>query len=227
MKVRVEIKSFLLMCLVASLAIGGVSYPSAQSKPNAPREALLTAMRAQLNAKSYRAKEVQTGTGEDVGIGYITMGNYVAPDKYHASVERSLGSSGRSEVILLGGVAYSKKAGGEWQEKQVEPQRMELEFARLRHAGLIDNLSGARNVDVKLAGQEELDGSMMLIYQYSFSPPETVMKLHNRVWVGVGDGLPHKIEVKWGTTQKGLKFAFKTTTTFFDYNADIVIRAPM
>lgn len=229
MTVQVALKSFLLICLLVSFAVGGGNYRSAQTKPNpSPREALLAAMRAQLNAKSYRMREVQSSTGDGVGFSTITRWNYLAPDKYHATVETASGGSGKDEIILLGGVGYAKTQDGQWQNKQFGPERIELEYARLRNAVLIDHLTRARDADVRLAGQVELDGSTMLIYQYSYAgPPEQVTRHPAEVWVGVRDGLPHRIEVGWGTTQKGLKFSFKTTTSYFDYNADVIIEAPM
>lgn len=228
MTVQVALKSFLLICLLVPFAVGGGNYLAAQSKPNrSPREALLIAMRAQLNARSYRMREVQFSTGEGAGFSTITMWKYLAPDKYHAAVETP-GAGVKGELILLGGVGFAKAVDGQWQRKQFEPGRIELEVARLRNSQLIDDLTKAREADVKLAGQVELDGSTMLIYQYSYAGPrEEVTRYPAEVWVGVRDGLPHRIEVGWGANQKGLQFSFKTTTSYFDYNADVTIEAPM
>jgi hypothetical protein len=85
-----------------------------------------------------------------------------------------------------------------------------------------------KDADVKLVGQEELDGSPVVIYQYSYAGPQgTGTRIQTRVWVGVGNGLPTKIEVESWTSQKGLQFTLRTTTTYFDYDADIVIEAPL
>jgi hypothetical protein len=106
--------SLFVICVFASVAVSGGSYLSTQSTPKAYREALLTAMNSKLHAKSYRLKEIQSGAGEGVAVSTVTMGDYVAPDKYHATVETSSGNSVKSEVILLAGMAFARTAGGTW-----------------------------------------------------------------------------------------------------------------
>jgi hypothetical protein len=114
------------------------------------------------------------------------------------------------------------------ERKQIDRQRIDLEFGRLRQETLIDKLTRAKDAEVRLVGQEDLDGSTMFIYQYSYEGLQgTGTWTQTRVWVGVGNELPKKIEVESRTSQKGLQFTFKTTTTYFDYDADIVIEAPM
>src|ERR1043166_7552895 len=119
--------SLFVICVFASVAVSGGSYLSTQSTPKAYREALLTAMNSKLHAKSYRLKEIQSGAGEGVAVSTVTMGDYVAPDKYHATVETSSGNSVKSEVILLAGMAFARTAGGTWRRKQIDRQRIDLE----------------------------------------------------------------------------------------------------
>jgi hypothetical protein len=189
-----------------------------------PREALLSAMRARLNAMSYRAKVVQSST---IGITIMEV-DYVAPDRYRGVGEATLDgrASGKLEAILVGKDGYSRPAGGEWKKEATNPKMMEL-FAR-RDEMLIQNLARASDDAVILVGREELDGLPMFVFQHSFGgAPGLPAHSRTKTWVGVNDGLPHKMEMESSITYDGKLFTVKTTTTYHDYNADIKIEPPM
>ena len=221
--------------LLTSLAISILVYPEsktfAQSKltNTSPREALLSAMKAKLNARSFRVKVVLSGGGEGVGVETVSVGDYVAPDRYRSQVQLSLaGKSGAGEVIIIGEDAFLKNANGAWEKKQADPERIKLELARLRHDMLVESLSKPGGVIVNSAGRAMLDGLRMLVYRYSFAgPPEAGSRSYVKIWVGTDDGLPHKIEIETRVNQKGLIINFTTTTTYYDYNSEIKIERPI
>jgi hypothetical protein len=217
-----------LIILICSSLLVSACYSNADSsqiRPDAkPREVLIQALTAKLNAKSYRMKVVQLGAG---GMNSVFEVEYVAPDSYHAIAEVSAGSrnSGRQELVMVGKDAYSKTADGAWQRAQIDAQRMEL--TRWRDQMLIENLTKAQDSDAELVGREELNGMAMLIVQHSFSGAPSI-PAHNRTksWISVKDGFPYKIESDAGATYQGEAVSVKTTTTYTDYNADIKIVLP-
>jgi hypothetical protein len=218
-KVILFLCSYLLICTCYSNA------DFSQTRPDAkPREVLIQAMTAKLNAKSYRIKVVQLGAGNMNSVFEV---DYVAPDRYHAIAEVSAGgrNSGRQELVMIGKDAYSKAADGSWKKAQLDPQRMDL--TRWRDQMLIDNLTKAQDRDVELVRREELNAMAMLIVQHSFSGSPSI-PAHNRTktWISVKDGFPYKIESDAGATYQGQAVTVKTTTTYTDYNADIKVILP-
>lgn len=232
MGLKITSKIFRLLFCLTFVAVTCNGDLIAQSKPGPnPREALLTALKAQNNAKSYRLKEVNVSYGSGVGgrveLGFITNADYVAPDKYHAIIETAKGGD-KGEAILFEGAGYGKPPGGIWQKKQVDSQRMDREFAMRRHEGLIERLAKAKNAEVRLAGQEVFVGSKMSVFVYSYSDAgEIGVRMQTKVWVGVADGLPYKTEVVTRMRLDKLVFILTITTTFFDYNANLVIEPPV
>jgi hypothetical protein len=65
-----------------------------------------------------------------------------------------------------------------------------------------------------LVGPDILDGKPMLVYQYTLNNSPA------KLWVGVADGLPYKVE---SVSKSGAK----TTVTISDYNAQIVLTPPI
>ena len=202
MRFAVCLNALTAFCLSFTLSACGKSLPSATSQPSGnPREALIKALRARLEAKSYRLNVIQTGTG---GMHSTQGGEYIAPDKYHITARMSLGGrdSGPQEMIVIGTDAYMRPAGGEWRRTQIDPKQLEL--TRTRDQALIENLSKTKDEEVKFLGQENLNGSQTFVYQYSFAGlPEVPGRSQTKTWVGVSDGLPHKVEMDAETAYQG------------------------
>jgi hypothetical protein len=219
------VRVIVLICFSLLVSACYSNADSSQIRPDAkPREVLIQALTAKLNAKSYRMKVVQLGAG---GMHSVFEVDYVAPDSYHAIAEMSTGSrnSGRQELVMVGKDAYQKAADGNWQRAQIDAQRIGL--TRWRDQTLIENLTKAQDSDVELVGREELNGMAMLIVQHSFSGTLSI-PAHNRTktWISVKDGFPYKVESDAGATYQGQEVKVKTTTTYTDYNADIQITLP-
>jgi hypothetical protein len=214
--------------LVLSLSFTSPAYgqvsPSASKFGDNAREALIKALTAKLNAKSYRIRVEQVAT---VGQMHNTqMGDYVAPDRLRVIIEASLdGRSSKREMIVIGQQAYLKTPEGKWQKTQIDLQK--LEFARLRDQILIDNLSKAEDSFVKFSGGVQ-DGMQAFVYEQTIEvEPKLVTRSKTTWWVRVADGLPHKEEIVADTDFYGKPLNLKSTTTYYDYNADIKIEAPL
>ena len=121
----------------------------------------------------------------------------------------------QSEIILIGKVFYVK-TGAQWQ-KIPTPKGIDFSFTDVKK--FQDELGIA--TEVKFIGPDILDGVPMLVYQYTSTvkgPP--AFTTTSKVWVAVSDSLPRKME---STSTTGSK----TVTTIYDYNANIVINAPI
>jgi hypothetical protein len=95
----------------------------------------------------------------------------------------------------------------------MDPKRYENDFR-----GSVSNVS--------LVGPEVVDGTPTLVYQYDVAAPTAPAgaktgPMHAKVWVGVADRLPRKLEVSGGPS------GATTTITYYDYNAPITIEAPI
>ena len=188
------------------------------------REALIKALKAKLDARSYRMKLVQVSS---VGMSSTQEGEYVAPDRYHLTAEASMNgrSSGKQEMIVVGQQAYAKTPGGKWQKAQVDPQK--LEFMRSRDQMLLENLSKSPDDYVKFSGGVQ-DGMQAFVYEQTIAAdPKILTRGKTTTWVGTADGLPRKVEIVADTDFDGKPLTLTSTTTYYDYNADIKIEAPL
>lgn len=224
MKSSTIVSALLPVSLTISFYACRTSQPAGQTEPSLkPREALVSAMRAKLNAKSYRLKVVQSHPMMKSAI----EGDYVAPDRFRMVGETTVENrqSGKREMVFLGKDAFIKSPGGNWQKQEVDPQK--VEFTRWRDEMLIENLAKASDNEVIFVGRDELEGAPMFVYQHSFGgTSDAATGSKTKTWVGVKDGLPYKIEMDaWVSPDQ--RMTVKTTTVYFDYNANIVIEPPM
>jgi hypothetical protein len=79
----------------------------------------------------------------------------------------------------------------------------------------VSELEGIGTTDVKILGPEMLDGVPTIVYQFGATTKGTPPEATTKVWIGAIDGFPHKIE------------AGGATITFYDFNANITINAPI
>ena len=80
---------------------------------------------------------------------------------------------------------------------------------------------GTSDLDLTFVGSEVLDGTPTWVYQYTTNikgPP--ALKMSSKSWIGIADNLPRK-------TEQESKPGQKTTVTYYDYNANITINAPI
>ncbi|HEY9405528.1 MAG TPA: hypothetical protein VIQ24_22955 [Pyrinomonadaceae bacterium] len=197
---------------------GNTGGAAAISENDKPLDVMTRAMRAQLDAKSYRAHV--TSTLADAAPNKMVI-EYAAPDRYRMIREGQGGSgeeNGRMEFVVVGDAMYIKKPDGGWARAPVNAGEMIKSF---RDPKMLDEL--AKTADVKFVGADTLDGAPMLVYQYTQNNPMGMnLKSTSKTWLSVADGMPRKTETEGVFDGKKTN----TTVTISDYNADIKIETP-
>ena len=206
----------------ASASGGGSSgggSAAAISASDKPLDVMTKALRAQLDAKSYRAHVTSSAPGG--GNTKMTI-EYVAPDRYRMTGEGAGGEAGKGfkmEYVIVGGATYVKMPNSGWVKSPIDANAMIKNF---RDPKMLDELT--KTADVKLVGPDTLDGAPMLVYQYTQNNPMGMnLKSTSKTWLSVADGLPRKTESEGEFDGKKTK----TLITMSDYNADIRIESPV
>jgi hypothetical protein len=187
---------------------GGGSAPAATATNENAVDFITKAMRAQLDAKSYRARMESTFAGQNTA----RVVEFVAPDRFRMT-------SDTDEIIVVGPESYRRAKGGQWQKFPANIGSMVNAF---RDPKMIDELT--KNAQVKFLGPEVLDGTPTLVYEYTLANAfGTNMTSTSKTWIGASDSLPRKSE----TEAEINKQKSKTVITFYDYNASINIEPPI
>jgi hypothetical protein len=199
----------------SSSAGGGAAAISATDNPH---DVMMKAVRAQLDARSFRT-HVTTSLGDGPANNMVI--EYVAPDRYRMVSEPQTGGAagGKREFVIVGDAAYIKGPNGQWVKSPIGVADIVKQF---RDPKVIEDM--AKATDVKLVGPETLDGTPTLVYQYT---QNSVMGMNMtssvKTWLAVSDGLPRKTEAEGEYGGKKTK----TLATMSDYNTDIKIEAPI
>jgi acyl CoA:acetate/3-ketoacid CoA transferase alpha subunit len=187
------------------------------SASDKPLDVMTKATRAQLDAKSYRANIKNTSSN---GSTNTLLVEYAAPDHYHMVTHSQAGGRDTSlEYVIVGKDTFMKMNGGEWKRFPVDMSKM---ISAFRDPKFIEEL--AKTADVKFVSADTVDGSPMLVYEYTMNNAMGMnIKSHAKTWVAVADGLPRKSESE--SEYGGVKT--KTEMTMSDYNSDIKIESPI
>lgn len=201
----------------SSSAGGGGGGARVISENDKPLDVMTRAMRAQLDAKSYRAR-VTSSIGD--GTSNAMVIEYVAPDRYRmVNDSQSGGKNFKQEFIIVGGATFIKVPNSGWVKSPVDASGIVKAF---RDPKMLDEL--AKTADVKFVGPDTLDGAPMLVYQYTQNDPMGMkLKSTSKTWLAVSDGLPRKTESEGEFNGQKTK----TLVTISDYNADIKIESPI
>jgi hypothetical protein len=173
-----------------------------------PLDSMSNAMRAQLNAKSFRARMESSFAGENS----TRVVEFVAPDRFHMT-------SDIDEIIIVGPSTYRRTKNGQWQKFPLDAGSMVSTF---RDPKMIDEL--AKSTEMKFLGSEVLDGTPTFVYQYTMTNAYgSGMTTQSKTWIGAADSLPRKSEVEAEINKE----KSKTTITYYDYNTNIQIEPPI
>jgi hypothetical protein len=181
---------------------------ASSSANESPVDFMKKAMRAQFDAKSYRARMESSYEGQNS----TRIMEFVAPDRFHMT-------SDIDEIIIVGSATYRRTKGGPWQKFPADVGGMVTAF---RDPKMIDELS--KNTEIKFLGTDVLDGTPTLVYQYTTTNAfGSGMTSTSKTWIGTADSLPRKSEVEADVNNQ----KSKTTITYYDYNAGISIEPPI
>ena len=177
-----------------------------------PREELDRAIKAQLNARSFRMRLVPAH-GSGGGARVTIESEYVNPD-------RSRFRMGTMETVMIGGDIYMKMPGAAWTKSgdTSDPD----EASQFSNQVLADTLKHLR--DVTFVGTDALEGSPMRVYRYVFDDPNAG-RTTSKIWIEASNDLPRKVESE--TKVAGEPKKMEVVMTFYDYNANIKIEPPM
>jgi hypothetical protein len=221
MSLRLKVAS---LCMLALSAVGCALHSSIQSNQNTaaatpaksgavskeenPLDVLTKAANAQLETKSFRARMISSIDG---GKESARIVEYVSPDRFHITGEND-------EMILAGGSVFMKSPAGEWTKLLFDPSAM---INQIRDANRSDEIR--KSTDVGLIGAEVVEGVPTLAYRYSLKNAFGMNFTSNcKMWVGVTDSLPRKMEVEGEFN----KVKTRSAVTYYDYGADIKIEPP-
>jgi hypothetical protein len=208
---------------------GGATTATAPANPSNPvaastnpRAELTRAMRAQLDARSYRARMVSSSSNSTESTLAL---EFVAPDRFHMTRQSKLPGKGDStqEIIVVGNDTFMKMGEGAWRKM---PMNMGELITQFRDPKVLEQLT--KDADIKFLGPDLLDGSPTLVYQYTLTG-ELGKDIKNtaKTWIGATDSLPRKTESEGDFNFAGTSVHTKTTVTYSDFNADIKIEPPM
>lgn len=189
-----------------------------------PRADVVKAMRASLEAKSYRS---QIATTSSNGHNRNMTAEVVPPDRMHMTMEMDMPGRGtvKREIIYIGKESYVRVGDAPWQK---DPFGMGDMLAQLHDPKLIDAIQ--QKAEVKYLGTDTLNGAPMLTYEYKIKdllgPGKDGI---SKIWIGATDELQHQVETEndIDPLNTGKVIHSKTTVIFYDYNANIKIDPPI
>ena len=141
---------------------------------------------------------------------------YQAPDHFHMT---SVGgaSEARNEMVVIGKDFYMSY-NGKWMKM---PNSAGMSMPNIKQYFDEQGLKMLKEVDY--VGEDTIDGKPMHVYRYHSDQvnANTPMSYSSKIWVGSGDGLPHRIELTYDQGE------LKSMTVNYDFDKPVDIKAPI
>ncbi len=185
-----------------------------------PIDAVRNAFIAQGKTKGFRIKQTIVGAGNTL----TNTIEVVPPDR-----ARLVTGNGQAEAILIGNTVYAN-IGGTWRQVPQVPGLTGQTLLMTDPASINAFLSNATNMTT--LGPATINGTPTNGYQFNYSVSQTVSGTTvaatgvEKVWVGVSDGLPYRVEQNGTANVGGQAVSADTTLDYYDYNANITINPP-
>jgi hypothetical protein len=244
----IKLKITLFACLLL-LAVGGgilgqtgVEKTSPSSEKNSPasgNEATSNSDPAEVVRKAYKNLEAARSYRAHIRLNNLGINGwsefkfeFVAPERRRtipANPELGLKSS-TIEFIEIEGTIYTRRKGSptKW-EKPTKWESADFDDRSINNIFFVTMLENSSSI--KVVGPETLDGVPTMVYQFLKSETEKdgiKTSLTLKIWVGVRDNLPYKVEMESSFSGREIQmWNSGTTVNFYDYGVDIKIEPPI
>jgi len=145
-----------------------------------------------------------------------------APNRYHIVTTQLRTDPGRYEEIIIGEDVYSRRGSEAWQKIEPNQARIQRSAGALIPDVLVFSYT---NGDLKLAGNESVDGAPTFRYEYKVHAGDMDRTID--IWVGANDNLPRKTHMLTVTAvfnSQPIRWTEEATCT---YGERFAIEAPM
>ena len=190
-----------------------------------PTDDLIASFKKLSQAKSYRVRQtVKTGT-----LVLEQVLEVIPPDRFHLTTE---GEALANEIIIIKEDVYLRDPAGTWRKLPGDQSNL---------TGISDSFNSPQAVEalrknlrnVKRLGTERVNGVQTRIYQYDVAATtgegvaQGDISSRQKLWVGVADGLPRKVQTRSEATIQGNNVKTTTDAEYYDINADFEIEPPI
>jgi outer membrane lipoprotein-sorting protein len=207
--------SFLAACQ-AKTTSPAVNTPTAQLDEGQMRTRIVAAFKGQYE-HSHRIDSTITTSDQTILVSI----EFSPPDRYSISSQDNY----YSQIIIVGDAVYGL-ADNQWTKLPMSPDQ-------LINPNALKEMEASLQ-DVQYLGQEQLGDIQADIFQFKSKTTigDGQVEQQNKLWVGVSDGLPHKLEIDGqiaamdarSNTVQGVKAVTMQTMT---YDEGIKIEAPI
>jgi hypothetical protein len=168
--------------------------PVATATPAAPQapagntpDVIANAQRAMIKQKAVRmTTSVTLPTGQAV----VNLVEYLPPDRVRMS------NNGTETIAIRGKGAWRKTATGAWQVVPGGDTLVDTLMIAFDPSNIDTTMANVQVESFKSLGADVVDGKPMRVYQYatSMKAGDTTTSSVAKVWIGLTDSLPYKIE---------------------------------
>jgi TonB family protein len=224
---RISLLGITLACVAACVTwmafAAGATKSEAGSLQVSPkgdiRETIVRALNGLRIPKSFRMRRVLSGGGCNTA----TVLEVMKPDRSHTIQNEN------DETIFIGKKGYGRKENGPWVKFT---DGMTEDFTRAQSD---INVQIKRIGQVKLLGADTVNGVSVLGYEYEHIDASGKRTSDpSKIWIGLKDGLAYKTESETqcpaenccGKPGDTSFITIKVVTTYYDFNAEIIIDLP-
>ncbi len=185
----------------------------------APADVIWNAEEKQLQ-QAYRADEVLTTSGSATSGMTFTI-EYAPPGHVDMS-----GPGGMETIILYDqGAVYEKGPGGGWTQLPAAEVQTAMRSMPSLDPKQVDQLKQQIIADkTRFVGPDVVNGTPAWVYDYATTlPAEQSVGLTSRIWIGMANGLPLKVQSTSNAPTGGGK---DTVLITYQYDPNIKVQAP-
>jgi len=175
-----------MLFILPACGVASTPVPTSTSLPTQPpvpdvedyKATIVSAFRLQRDRPNRQRSEVLLADGAV----HRSVIEFVPPDRYHIL------SDSKTEMVIVEDKVYLKDKDAWTELKIAVSDIVDLDFVHRLESSL---------TEIQLLREESLGGDPMNVYQYKSTTKigDTAPVVQNQLWVGVGDGLPYKMQI--------------------------------